>query len=195
MASSGPGGGNRSSWRGRGGEGFGTRGRGRGTGARGSQSNWRGSARGGRTDPKGERQETRPIGPLIGTVRLSEVQSTAQSSEAAPTIEDCEYVASYTWLNRKEPTILVPGKSNRHDSHILFADVIKDHHLYGLHQMCPPHCNKTAVAISGTQMPLAGQNFPWSQLLELSLLFGPISLPRISTWLGVETQWEIFFDS
>ena len=50
------------------------------------------------------------MGHLIGTIGLSEIQSTVELTDAAPTIEDCQYVASYSWLNRKKPTILVPGK-------------------------------------------------------------------------------------
>ncbi|MCJ1245108.1 hypothetical protein MMC30_002309 [Trapelia coarctata] len=109
MASSGSGGGDRRSWPGQGSGGLGTRGRGRATGAWRSRSDWRGNARGGRSEPKGEQLEKRPIGHLIGTIRLSEVQSAVQLKDAAPTIEDCQYVASYNWLNRKNPTILVPG--------------------------------------------------------------------------------------
>ena len=78
-----------------------------GRGFRGS--NWRGS-RGGRGgfDPKKQAPSisNRPLGKLVATVNrhlLDEVNELAG-------IGGCEYVASYNWLDRKEPTILVPGK-------------------------------------------------------------------------------------
>lgn len=32
-------------------------------------------------------------------------------SYESPNIADCKYVASYTWMDRATPTIMVPGKS------------------------------------------------------------------------------------
>lgn len=55
--------------------------------------------------------EKRPAGHLIGTIHLSDIRSHVQLRDPAPTIEDCVYIASYNWLNRKDPTILVPGES------------------------------------------------------------------------------------
>jgi len=119
MESSGSNGGDRSSWRGRGREEFRGRNRGRGTGARGSQSKWTSSVRGAKTDPKTERLEKRPTGHLIGTINLSDIRSHIQFKDPAPTIEDCVYIASYNWLNRKNPTIIVPGE---------FADILAELH-------------------------------------------------------------------
>jgi len=163
MASFGPGGGDRRSWRGQRSEAFGNRAPRRGTGAQRSHGGWRGNARGGRTEPEAERLEKRPMGRPIGTIGLSEVQSAVQLKDAAPTIEDCQYVASYNWLNREKPTILVPGKCTDHDSRVLPIDNMKAHRRYGLRRMCLPVCSKTAEVTSEIQMLLAGQDFPWSQ--------------------------------
>lgn len=57
-----------------------------------------------------QRLPSPPRGPVL--TKLSEgdlnVASEVKSQDAK--ITDCEYVASYNWLNRKEPTILVPGE-------------------------------------------------------------------------------------
>ena len=49
----------------------------------------------------------RPLGELLTTIDFS----TASIAEAVavPEIEGCEYVASFNWMNRKNPTMLVPG--------------------------------------------------------------------------------------
>lgn len=81
--------------------------RGRGSrGFSGRHRGWRteapkGQALGGRTDQTGE---------LLRTITLSKIQSSPQFKDITPTIENCEYVASYNWLNKKRPTILVPGR-------------------------------------------------------------------------------------
>jgi hypothetical protein len=46
-------------------------------------------------------------------IDLHDVESAGKYRDVIPTITDCEYVASYNWLDGKNPpTILVPGKSN-----------------------------------------------------------------------------------
>ena len=47
-----------------------------------------------------------PYGPSIDTINTN----TLLIDQQAPTIENAKYVASYNWLNGKDPVILVPGK-------------------------------------------------------------------------------------
>ncbi|KAI4225363.1 MAG: hypothetical protein L6R40_008375 [Gallowayella cf. fulva] len=49
------------------------------------------------------------MGDLLGTITLTELQSSVLSKDTALTITDCRYVASYNWLNGQKATILVPG--------------------------------------------------------------------------------------
>ncbi|KAL4748551.1 hypothetical protein BDW72DRAFT_214732 [Aspergillus terricola var. indicus] len=52
-----------------------------------------------------------PVGSLLSTITRGELDSTINlsSSKKIPKITDCKLVGSYNWLNRKSPTILVPG--------------------------------------------------------------------------------------
>ncbi|MCJ1288011.1 hypothetical protein MMC26_007364 [Xylographa opegraphella] len=45
----------------------------------------------------------------IGEIISKDLQSSLRVTDPIG-IEDCEFVASYSWLNRKQPTILVPGE-------------------------------------------------------------------------------------
>ncbi|KAL4762167.1 uncharacterized protein BDW70DRAFT_149598 [Aspergillus foveolatus] len=51
------------------------------------------------------------VGPLLSTITREELDSTITSSSGkeSPKITECRLVGSYNWLNRKSPTILVPG--------------------------------------------------------------------------------------
>lgn len=49
-----------------------------------------------------------PLGELLTTITMTDLQSEKQ--ETASKITDCQYVASYNWLSKATPTILVPGK-------------------------------------------------------------------------------------
>ena len=73
-------------------------------------SNWRGS-RGGRGIFASKKQapsiSNRPLGNVVATVNYHLLDESIDSAR----ISGCEYVASYNWLDRKEPIILVPGKS------------------------------------------------------------------------------------
>ncbi|KAI9710809.1 MAG: hypothetical protein M1812_007357 [Candelaria pacifica] len=46
-----------------------------------------------------------PLGDILATINISETTP----SHLTPKIENCEYVASYNWLDCSAPTILVPG--------------------------------------------------------------------------------------
>jgi hypothetical protein len=48
-----------------------------------------------------------PVGKLLLTMRLEFETTTSKGSKL--TIEECRYVASYNWLDGKDPNILVPG--------------------------------------------------------------------------------------
>lgn len=117
-----------SSLRGRGGRRYGTgqtggRGSGRGSGrgergserglgrtmVRGSGTNWRLGTRGGRSAPTRDSFEGQPMGDLLRTITLTELQSSVRFKDATLTITDCQYIASYNWLDRQKATILVPG--------------------------------------------------------------------------------------
>ena len=51
-----------------------------------------------------------PMGDLLGTITLTEIQSSARFKDTTLTITDCQYVASYNWLNGQKAIILVPGQ-------------------------------------------------------------------------------------
>ncbi|KAK4175048.1 hypothetical protein QBC36DRAFT_30004 [Triangularia setosa] len=53
-----------------------------------------------------------PLGDLVQTLEISDLDVNLGSKIASPTISDCKLVASYNWLDGMDsvPTILVPGK-------------------------------------------------------------------------------------
>lgn len=77
---------------------------------RGSGSYQRFGSRGGSSAPTRDSLEGQPVGDLLGTITLTELQSSVHSRDAALTITDCQYIASYNWLNTQKGTILVPGQ-------------------------------------------------------------------------------------
>lgn len=94
------------SWRG---GGWSSRGRGRAGGAgfstrgRGNGNSWR------KRDPEPKPDLSKhPLGSLLATLSYTELIG-AKSNDNTK-ISDCEYVASYNWLNTTEPNILVPGR-------------------------------------------------------------------------------------
>ena len=53
---------------------------------------------------------TRPVGKLISSISLDTLSGlSAADAEKYSCIKDCKYVASYNWMNREIPTIVVPG--------------------------------------------------------------------------------------
>ena len=82
----------------------------RGTRAPGMQMRSRGNAHGRTNVRELDTGKTQPMGALLITIPLVKVQASVLPGDVTPRIEDCDYVASYSWLNRKTPTILVPGK-------------------------------------------------------------------------------------
>lgn len=85
---------------------FGVRGRVRG---RGYSAASRGSGQGRRSAaPETPRSPSPPIGPVLTTIRYSELEADQDSSNDAR-ITGLEDVASYNWLRANEPTIMTPG--------------------------------------------------------------------------------------
>ncbi|KAI9700288.1 MAG: hypothetical protein M1836_002303 [Candelina mexicana] len=87
------------SWRG-------SRGNPRGTGgtSRGSRGGYRGF-RSTVPSPATEPPPDLPFGEILATIDIS----ATPTSQDPPKIENCEYLASYNWLDRATPTIVVPG--------------------------------------------------------------------------------------
>ncbi|KAF2813184.1 uncharacterized protein BDZ99DRAFT_438146 [Mytilinidion resinicola] len=52
--------------------------------------------------------ETRPLGPVLMALTQADLEL-QELTTLPPTIIDAKYVASYSWLNKKSPTIVVPG--------------------------------------------------------------------------------------
>jgi hypothetical protein len=75
----------------------------------------RGRGRGGRAPfTKGREQinldiEKHPLGVLLKTFHSSDLGVGQSNSTYPAAISDCQYVASYNWLNDRDPTIIVPG--------------------------------------------------------------------------------------
>ncbi|KAJ4366236.1 hypothetical protein N0V83_007872 [Neocucurbitaria cava] len=57
--------------------------------------------------------ESHPLGQLLQTVHNSDLLDMPSNSSHNVTITDCQYVASYNWLNNSNPTVVVPGKPAR----------------------------------------------------------------------------------
>ena len=79
---------------------FSGRGHGRGRGRSGQ--GWRSAA------PETPRSPSPPIGPVLTTIRHSELEAD-QASSGDARITGLEDVASYNWLKANEPTIMTPG--------------------------------------------------------------------------------------
>ncbi|KAL5045547.1 hypothetical protein BDW71DRAFT_79727 [Aspergillus fruticulosus] len=78
---------------------------------RGPARAW-GRGRGGGWGRPRKGEPTAPaVGSLLATITRAELDlpSISSSDKKAPKITDCKVVGSYNWLNRKSPTILVPG--------------------------------------------------------------------------------------
>ncbi|KAF2493866.1 hypothetical protein BU16DRAFT_464533 [Lophium mytilinum] len=50
----------------------------------------------------------RPLGPLLMTFTKADLEP-KEFAPLPPTIRDADYVASYSWLNKETPTVVVPG--------------------------------------------------------------------------------------
>jgi len=75
----------------------------------------RGEGRGGRYADPGKRDNMprpdlsqHPLGELMTTITMSDLL--AEEKKTTAKITDCQYVASYNWLSKAMPTILIPGQ-------------------------------------------------------------------------------------
>jgi len=50
-----------------------------------------------------------PLGELLTTLNNSDLKPTLATPGDAALIKDCEYVASYNWVDATTPTIMIPG--------------------------------------------------------------------------------------
>ena len=123
-----------------------------------------------------QRPPSPPLGPLLQTLSEADLLATdqAQSSCDKPAkITDCTYVASFNWLDRDEPTILIPGitfsrfinhpfRSNRHATQCPSANVstIQARHRLGRRSMSRAGLRRTRVTIFVTRMPRASPVIP-----------------------------------
>ena len=57
-----------------------------------------------------EDEET--TGHMLYMLPRSELDSSDNDPEILPRITDCQFVASYNWIDNKQPTIMIPGWSN-----------------------------------------------------------------------------------
>lgn len=87
-----------------------------------------------------------PLGSLLETTKLSDLESTTESDGGDVSIQDCTYIALYNWLNQESPTILVPGKSYPFTG-LLFRRMISFQLIllpaYSYHDLAPfpnPYC-------------------------------------------------------
>jgi hypothetical protein len=55
------------------------------------------------------RPQSPPLGSVLTTLREDDLANSPDLHEYPARIIGCKDVASYNWLNKKEPTILVPG--------------------------------------------------------------------------------------
>lgn len=84
---------------------FGSRGLGRGRGRGGYSAAYRGPRS---ASLKTSRCPSPPVGPVLATIRYSELEA-GQASSSNAKIKGVEDVASYNWLKAKGPTIVTPG--------------------------------------------------------------------------------------
>ncbi|KAK1675041.1 geranylgeranyl pyrophosphate synthetase [Colletotrichum godetiae] len=54
-----------------------------------------------------------PFGPLVETISVADLSKSALGLESSARVTDCQLVASYNWLDRTTPSIIVPGAPPR----------------------------------------------------------------------------------
>lgn len=109
-----------------------------------------------------ERPPSPPLGDLVARIDEDELVQSSDSFEASAKITDCEDVTSYNWLNREQPTILIPGTRRAHGRWIATgsppADLrlsMQGNRLRGHRSLHLSNCNKMMASTIGTRMPLA----------------------------------------
>ncbi|KAH9905798.1 hypothetical protein F4778DRAFT_679493 [Xylariomycetidae sp. FL2044] len=66
-----------------------------------------------RQQPMAPQYPQQPFGSIVRSLALDDLRMEAVAFEKKAVIKDCSPVASYSWLNAPEPTLLVPGKPPR----------------------------------------------------------------------------------
>ena len=161
---------NRFSWKESGGRTNTTNWGGASTARRGEKS-WRGSrgshgSSGSISSPLQSLWEGLPSTNLLCEISLNEIVSSISSKEVTPTIQDSEILASYSWLDRAQATILIPGTCRYRCARIgqlLFADMVKESPLHGLRLPRRRLLSQTVGLILETRMPPAILDIPWSR--------------------------------
>jgi hypothetical protein len=64
------------------------------------------------------RSPSPPRGEILGMIFQHELAEQLGVKEEAK-ITGCEYLASYNWLNKKAPTIIIPGRDKNHKSKLM----------------------------------------------------------------------------
>lgn len=64
------------------------------------------------------RSPSPPRGEILGMIFQHELAEQLGVKEEAK-ITGCEYLASYNWLNKKAPTIIIPGRDKTHKSKLM----------------------------------------------------------------------------
>ena len=50
-----------------------------------------------------------PLGELITIFKNSDLEKAVRNASGYTTIKHCKYLASYNWINTKDPVIVIPG--------------------------------------------------------------------------------------
>jgi hypothetical protein len=53
--------------------------------------------------------EEHPLGQYLFTIKPDDLCSHGRTDRVAASIDSCEYMASYSWVDAKSPTIMIPG--------------------------------------------------------------------------------------
>jgi hypothetical protein len=91
-----------------------------------------------------------PLGELIQSISKDDLAKDSKLYLDSAKIQDCSLVASYSWLEGGEPTILVPGKFTFLLSKRRKPDSRKANHLAGHHPKAKPNSQKTRAITSAT---------------------------------------------
>lgn len=71
-----------------------------------TKTNWRGYRP---SQPQAEGSPAPPLGTLIETIAHGGLSESAEGLASCARVTNCNLLASYNWLDRAKPSILVPG--------------------------------------------------------------------------------------
>jgi hypothetical protein len=52
-----------------------------------------------------------PVGPCLAKIEYDDLYIGSRFDRSSASIGSCEYIASYSWMEAKIPTIMVPGRT------------------------------------------------------------------------------------